>query len=113
MGLIKKISEEIALRIEGKSLYRKKAQENIKNKRALEQKQKELVILICGYTNNQLEQNFCKQTELEKIYGKTMIWKTDNRKFMNIDLETDYDMVKRVYDSEDILNNSKEQVINK
>ena len=41
MSLINKISEEIALRIEGESLSRKKAQENIEKKRANELKQQE------------------------------------------------------------------------
>ena len=79
-----------------------------------------LTVSISGYRNSEIEQHFDEKTELEKIYGKTITlrqllirWKTDNRKFMNIDLENDYDMVKRVYDSEDILAKSKSEELSK
>jgi hypothetical protein len=79
-----------------------------------------LRVSINGYINESIDQHFAEDTELEKIYGKTMTlrqllirWKTDNRKFMNIDLETDYEMVKRVYDSEDILAESKSEELSK
>jgi hypothetical protein len=79
-----------------------------------------LTVSISGYRNSEIEQHFNEKTELEKIYGKTITlrqllirWKTDNRKFMNIDLENDYDMVKRVYDSEDILAKSKSEELSK
>ena len=79
-----------------------------------------LTVSISGYRNSEIEQHFAEKTELEKIYGKTITlrqllirWKTDNRKFMNIDLENDYDMVKRVYDSEDILAKSKSEELSK
>lgn len=79
-----------------------------------------LTVSISGYRNSEIEQHFDEKTELEKIYGKTITlrqllirWKTDNRKFMNIDLENDYDMVKRVYDSEDILAKSKREELSK
>lgn len=79
-----------------------------------------LTVSISGYRNSEIEQHFAEKTELEKQYGETMTlrqllirWKTDNRKFMNIDLENDYDMVKRVYDSEDILAKSKSEELSK
>ena len=42
-----------------------------------------------------------------------MLWKSDNRQFMNINLESDYEMVKRVYNSEDILQKSKSEELSK
>ena len=42
-----------------------------------------------------------------------MKWKTDNRQFMDIDFETDYEMVKRVYDSEDIFVKGQSQELSK
>lgn len=81
---------------------------------------KRLRVAINGYKNEHIDSHFGEDTELEKIYGKTMTlrqllirWKTDNRKFMNIDLENDYEMVKRVYDSEDILAESKSEELSK
>ena len=75
-----------------------------------------LTVSINGYRNSEIEQHFAEKTELEEIYGETitlrqllMRWKTDNRKFMNINIDEDYEMVKRVYDSEDILAKSKSE----
>ena len=42
-----------------------------------------------------------------------MRWKTDNKQFMNINSETDYEMVKRVYDSEDMFSKSKTEELSK
>lgn len=79
-----------------------------------------LTVSINGYRNSEIEQHFAEKTELEKIYGETMTlrqllmrWKTDNGQFMNINLESDYEMVKRVYDSEDILRQDKKEELNK
>lgn len=79
-----------------------------------------LSVAINGYKNDEIEQRFGERAKLEKIYGKTMTlrqllirWKTDNGQFMNINLESDYEMVKRVYDSEDILRQDKKEELNK
>ena len=79
-----------------------------------------LSVAINGYRNYKIEQHFGEKTELEKIYGKTMTlrqllmrWKTDNGRFMNINIDEDYEMVKRVYDSEDILAKSKSEELSK
>ena len=63
-----------------------------------------LSVAINGYRNDHIEQHFGEDTNLEKIYGKTMTlrqllmrWETD------INIDEDFEMVKRVYDSEDIL----------
>ena len=79
-----------------------------------------LRVAINGYKNEHIDQHFAEDTELEKIYGKTMTlrqllmrWKTDNGKFMNINIDEDYEMVKRVYDSEDILAKSKSEELSK
>ena len=79
-----------------------------------------LRVSINGYINDQIEQHFGEDTELEKLYGKTMTlrqllmrWKADNRQFMDVNLESDYEMVKRVYDSEDILREGKKEELNK
>jgi len=79
-----------------------------------------LSVAVNGYINESIDQHFAEDTELEKIYGKTMTlrqllirWKTDNRKFMNISIENDYEMVKQVYDSEDILAESKSEELSK
>ena len=79
-----------------------------------------LSVSINGYSNNSIEHHFAEDTELEKTYGKTisfgqllMLWKSDNRQFMNINLESDYEMVKRVYNSEDILQKSKSEELSK
>lgn len=42
-----------------------------------------------------------------------MKWKTDNKQFMDINFETDYEMVKRVYDSEDMFVKSKTEELSK
>lgn len=79
-----------------------------------------LFISIYGHQNDHIEQHFNEDTKLEKIYGKTMtlrqllmIWKTDNGKFMNINIDEDFEMVKRLYDSEDILEKNKKQELSK
>ena len=79
-----------------------------------------LRVAINGYKNDHIDQHFCEDTELEKIYGKTMTlrqllmrWKTDNGQFMNISIKDDYEMVKQVYDSEDILAKSKSEELSK
>ena len=57
-------------------------------------------------------------SELETRFGKTisfaqllMLWKTERGQMMNIDILNyeDYMMVTKVYNSEDILNNSNNQ----
>jgi len=79
-----------------------------------------LKVVINGYRNDNIDQHCVEDTELEKQYGKTitlrqllMRWKTDNKQFMNINLDSDYEMVKRLYNSEDILREDKEQTIKK
>lgn len=79
-----------------------------------------LKVTINGYQNNNIDQHWCEDTELEKIYGKTMTlrqllmrWKSDNDELIHINMDNDYDMVKSLYDSEDILKEDKEQTINK
>lgn len=58
--------------------------------------------------------------DLRKQYGNTITlrqlllkWKKDNKQFMDIDFETDYEMVKRVYDSEDMFSKSKTEELSK
>lgn len=79
-----------------------------------------LVVSILGYRNDKIEQHFGEKTELEKQYGKTisirellLLWKTDNRQMMDITIDNDYEMVKRLYDSEDILAESKNEELSK
>ena len=79
-----------------------------------------LTVSINGYRNSEIEQHFAEETKLEKIYGKTisirqllLLWKKDNCKEETIDFEIDYDMVKRLYDSEDILAKSKSEELSK
>lgn len=68
-----------------------------------------LVVSIHGYRNDKIEQHFGEKNELEKIYGKTIslrqllnLWKEDNQR-KDINIDDDYEMVKRLYDSKDIL----------
>ena len=79
-----------------------------------------LRVSIYGYINESIDQHFAEDTELEKQYGKTitlrqllMRWKTDNKQFMNINLDSDYEMVKRLYNSEDILAKPKSEELSK
>ena len=80
-----------------------------------------LTVSINGYIrNDEIEQHFGELTELEKQYGETisirqllLLWKKDNGKEETIDFETDYEMVKRLYDSEDILREDKKEELSK
>ena len=79
-----------------------------------------LKVAINGYQNDNIDQHWCEDTELEEIYGETitlrqllMRWKTDNKQFMNINLDSDYEMVKRLYNSEDIWAKSKTEELSK
>ena len=79
-----------------------------------------LKVVINGYLNANIDQHCAEDTELEKQYGETitlrqllMRWKTDNKQFMNINLDSDYEMVKRLYNSEDILAKPKSEELSK
>ena len=80
-----------------------------------------LTVSIWGYIrNDEIEQHFGELTELEKQYGETisirqllLLWKKDNGKEETINFESDYEMVKRLYDSEDILKEYKTQGVSK
>ncbi len=61
-----------------------------------------------------------KDNYFQRRYGNTitlrqllMKWKTDNRQMMDITIENDYDMVKRVYDSEDMFVKGQSQELSK
>ena len=61
-----------------------------------------------------------KKNYFQRRYGNTitlrqllMKWKTDNKQFMDINFETDYEMVKRVYESEDMFVKGQSQELNK
>ena len=79
-----------------------------------------LTVSINGYRNSEIEQHFAEETELEKQYGKTisirqllLLWKKDNGIEETINIDRDYEMVKRLYDSEDILAKSKSKELSK
>lgn len=79
-----------------------------------------LSVAINGYKNDHIDQHFCEDTELEKQYGKTisvrqllLLWKKDNGIEETIDINRDYEMVKQLYDSEDILRQDKKEELNK
>ena len=79
-----------------------------------------LSVTINGYKNDQIDQHFGEDTELEKIYGKTitirqllLLWKKDNKLEPVIDINKDYEIVKQLYDSEDILKEDKEKTNSK
>lgn len=79
-----------------------------------------LSVAINGYKNDHIEQHFNEDTKLEKIYGKTisirqllLLWKKDNGIEETINIDRDYEMVKRLYDSEDILAKSKSKELSK
>jgi len=79
-----------------------------------------LTVSINGYRNSDIEHPFGEKTKLAKLYGPTitirqllLLWKTDNGKSMNIDIESDYGMVKALYNSEDILGSSKVEELKK
>lgn len=70
-----------------------------------------LTIRILGYRNTDIQQRCGKLTELEKQYGQVMsikqllrLWKADNGKEKIVDINEDYEMVNKLYNSEDILN---------
>ena len=76
-----------------------------------------LSVSIKGYKNDQIEQHFGEDTELEKIYGKTitvrqllLLWKKDNKLEQVIDINKDYEMVRQLYDSENILKEDKKEL---
>ena len=84
------------------------------------QDRSKLTVSINGYRNSEIEHHFCEDAKLEKIYGKTisirqlvLLWKKNNGVEETINLESDYEMVKRVYDSEDILAKSKSEELSK
>lgn len=80
-----------------------------------------LTVSINGYIrNDEIEQHFGELTELEKQYGETisirqllLLWKKDNGIEETINFESDYDMIKRLYDSEDILDKPKTEELSK
>lgn len=80
----------------------------------------ELVVSINGCINYHIGQSCGKKSQLEKKYGKTisirqllLLWKIDNEQMLDIDINEDYQMVKSLYDSEDILVKSKTEELSK
>ncbi len=81
---------------------------------------KRLRVAINGYKNEHIDSHFGEDTELEKIYGKTItlrqllkLWKKDNNIERDININDDYIMVERLYNSEDILREGKKEELNK
>ncbi len=76
-----------------------------------------LTVSINGFSNHNVGQGLDDEIDITKKYGKTisirqllLLWKIDNKQALDIDIDEDYEMVKRLYTGEDILYKKSEEL---